>query len=150
MKARILTAIRRASLVALFVAAALAGIATGVVFAFTGDLPQISALDDYAPSTITRLYDRDGRHMFDQILARSWERATGEAEIREYRITKKPSDYPVERDGVYVVPWTGANVPRRVIAPHMVETWHQSDGEICERKRWPVDARRSLFPEMKP
>ncbi len=60
MKARILTAIRRASLVALFVAAALAGIATGVVFAFTGDLPQISALDDYAPSTITRLYDRDG------------------------------------------------------------------------------------------
>ena len=60
MKSRILTLIRGASLVALFVAAAIAGTVTGVVFAFTGDLPQISALDDYAPSTITRLYDRNG------------------------------------------------------------------------------------------
>ena len=60
MKARLLTLVQRAGLVALFVAAALAGTATGVLFAFTGDLPQISALDDYSPSTITRLYDRNG------------------------------------------------------------------------------------------
>ncbi len=60
MKSSLLRVIRGASLVALFVAAALAGTVTGVVFAFTGDLPQISALDDYAPSTITRLYDRNG------------------------------------------------------------------------------------------
>jgi penicillin-binding protein 1A len=60
MKARIVTVAQRAGLIALFLAAALAGTATGVLFAFTGDLPQISALDDYAPSTITRLYDRDG------------------------------------------------------------------------------------------
>ncbi|HUF25227.1 MAG TPA: PBP1A family penicillin-binding protein [Vicinamibacterales bacterium] len=60
MKARIVTVAQRAGLVVLFLAAALAGTATGVLFAFTGDLPQISALDDYAPSTITRLYDRDG------------------------------------------------------------------------------------------
>jgi penicillin-binding protein 1A len=60
MKARIVTVAQRAGLVALFLAAALAGTATGVLFAFTGDLPQISALDDYAPSTITRLYDREG------------------------------------------------------------------------------------------
>lgn len=37
------------------------GILTGVLFAYTGDLPQISALDDYAPSTITRVYASDGR-----------------------------------------------------------------------------------------
>src|SRR5688572_17764010 len=60
MKARILRLVQRAGLVALFLAAAVAGTATGVLFAFTGDLPQISALDDYAPSTITRLYDRNG------------------------------------------------------------------------------------------
>ena len=36
-------------------AGGLAGIASGLVFAFADDLPQISALDDYAPSTITRV-----------------------------------------------------------------------------------------------
>jgi len=47
-------------LIALFLAAALLGTATGVLFAFVGDLPQISALDDYSPSTITRVTGRDG------------------------------------------------------------------------------------------
>jgi penicillin-binding protein 1A len=44
----------------LFLVAALAGVASGVLFAFVGDLPQISALDDYAPATITRVLGRDG------------------------------------------------------------------------------------------
>ncbi len=47
-------------LIALFLAAALLGTAGGVLFAFVGDLPQISALDDYSPSTITRVIGRDG------------------------------------------------------------------------------------------
>lgn len=51
---------RGVGLVALFVAAALLGIASGVVLAFAGDLPQITALDEYAPSTITRVLGRDG------------------------------------------------------------------------------------------
>ena len=46
---------RSALIVTLFVLAAAAGIASGLVFAFADDLPQISALDDYAPSTITRV-----------------------------------------------------------------------------------------------
>ena len=32
-----------------------------MLFAFAGDLPQISALDDYAPSTITRVYASTAR-----------------------------------------------------------------------------------------
>ena len=51
---------RRAGIIALFVLAALLGIATGVIFAYAGDLPQISALDDYAPSTISRVYGAHG------------------------------------------------------------------------------------------
>ena len=51
---------RRAGLVALFVVAATLGIATGVIFAYAGDLPQISALDDYTPSTITRVFGSRG------------------------------------------------------------------------------------------
>ncbi|HXW05056.1 MAG TPA: PBP1A family penicillin-binding protein [Vicinamibacterales bacterium] len=51
---------RRAGLVLLFVLAAMLGIASGVLFAFAGDLPAISALDDYAPSTISRVYGAGG------------------------------------------------------------------------------------------
>ena len=47
---------RRAGIIALFIVAAMAGILSGVLFAYAGDLPQISALDDYTPSTITRVY----------------------------------------------------------------------------------------------
>ena len=49
-----------AGLVALFIVAALLGTLSGVMFAYAGDLPQISALDRYAPSAITRVYARNG------------------------------------------------------------------------------------------
>jgi penicillin-binding protein 1A len=51
---------RQAGIAILFVVAAVLGIASGVLFAYAGDLPQISALDDYAPSTITRVYASGG------------------------------------------------------------------------------------------
>jgi penicillin-binding protein 1A len=52
---------RQATIAALFVIAAALGVLTGVLVAYTGDLPQVSALDEYKPSTITRLYATDGR-----------------------------------------------------------------------------------------
>jgi penicillin-binding protein 1A len=51
---------RRAGIVALFLLAAGLGIASGVLFAYAGDLPRISALDDYAPSTISRVFGARG------------------------------------------------------------------------------------------
>src|SRR5262245_10051138 len=51
---------KSAFLVILFVFAAVLGTVTGVLFAYAGDLPQISALDDYAPSTITRVFGAHG------------------------------------------------------------------------------------------
>jgi penicillin-binding protein 1A len=51
---------KSAGLIVLFVLAAVLGTVSGVLFAFAGDLPQISALDDYAPSTITRVYGAHG------------------------------------------------------------------------------------------
>jgi penicillin-binding protein 1A len=56
---------RSAVVVALFVVAAGAGILSGVLFAYANDLPEISALDNYAPSTITRVYASDGRPIGD-------------------------------------------------------------------------------------
>ncbi len=52
---------RRAGVVLLFLLAAVLGTASGILFAYAGDLPQISALDDYAPNTITRVYAANGR-----------------------------------------------------------------------------------------
>jgi len=54
---------QQAGLVALFLLVALIGTMTGVLFAYAGDLPAISALDEYRPNTITRLLARDGREI---------------------------------------------------------------------------------------
>ncbi|HMF60509.1 MAG TPA: hypothetical protein VK595_09060, partial [Vicinamibacterales bacterium] len=56
----VLRVARSAGVIALFIIAAILGIATGVIFAYAGDLPQISALDDYSPSTISRVYGAHG------------------------------------------------------------------------------------------
>ena len=60
MKTYVVKVARQAGLAALFVAAALGGTLTGVLFAYADDLPQITALDNYVPSTITRVLGRDG------------------------------------------------------------------------------------------
>ena len=51
---------RRAGLVLLFMLVAILGLASGVFFAYAGDLPRITALDDYSPSTISRVYGANG------------------------------------------------------------------------------------------
>ncbi len=58
---RIALRVAQAGLVLLFLIAALLGTFTGVLVAFAGDVPEISALDDYRPNTITRLVARDGQ-----------------------------------------------------------------------------------------
>src|ERR671933_1071901 len=52
---------RNAGIVALFIIAAMLGILSGVMFAYAGDLPLVSALDNYAPSTITRVFASNGQ-----------------------------------------------------------------------------------------
>jgi len=53
--------VAQAGLVLLFVIAALIGTLSGVLVAFAGDVPEISALDDYRPNTITRILAHDGQ-----------------------------------------------------------------------------------------
>ncbi len=52
---------RNAGIVALFIVAAMLGVLSGVLFAYAGDLPQVSALDNYMPSTITRISASSGQ-----------------------------------------------------------------------------------------
>jgi penicillin-binding protein 1A len=51
---------RQAIIAALFVASALLGTLSGVLFAYSDDLPRVSALDDYTPHTITRVLGKNG------------------------------------------------------------------------------------------
>jgi penicillin-binding protein 1A len=61
-KRRIALRVAQVGLVLLFLMAALLGTLTGVLVAFAGDVPEISArLDDYRPNTITRILARDGQ-----------------------------------------------------------------------------------------
>ena len=52
---------RSAGLIILFATVAMLGILSGVLFAYAGDLPQISALDNYRPSTISRVLAANGQ-----------------------------------------------------------------------------------------
>src|SRR5690349_15738255 len=52
---------RNAGIVILFVVVAMLGILSGVMFAYAGDLPAVSSLDDYEPSTITRVLASNGQ-----------------------------------------------------------------------------------------
>jgi penicillin-binding protein 1A len=56
---------KSAGIVALFVVAAMLGILSGVLFAYAGDLPEISALDHYNPNTITRVYSANAELIGD-------------------------------------------------------------------------------------
>jgi penicillin-binding protein 1A len=66
----VLRVARRATVALLFVLAAALGAMSGLLFASAGDLPQISALDDYSPSTITRLVDMRGEPVGDFAIER--------------------------------------------------------------------------------
>jgi penicillin-binding protein 1A len=69
--ARIVIRLARQAIIAgLFLLAALLGSISGVLFAYTGDLPAISALDDYEPSTITRVRGIDGQPVGDFAIQR--------------------------------------------------------------------------------
>src|SRR3982751_1557010 len=52
---------RNAVIVALFIVAAMLGILSGVMFAYAGDLPAVTSLDNYTPSTITRVLAANGQ-----------------------------------------------------------------------------------------
>src|ERR1051325_438595 len=59
----VLRVARWAGLIAVFIVVALLGTLGGVLFAYSADLPEISALDNYKPNTITRLTARDGQEI---------------------------------------------------------------------------------------
>src|SRR5262245_50494031 len=98
---------RQAGIVALFVLAAGMGIATGVIFAFAGDLPQISALDDYAPSTISRVYGSRGE-------------VVGEFAVQRREVVSSESISPIRRQAIMAAEDAEFEKPFGLSMPHIV------------------------------
>ncbi len=127
---------KSAGLAALFVAAALFGIAAGVMFAFVGDLPGISALDDYAPSTITRVVGRDGASVA--------EFATERREIIRYQdIPENLKDAILSAEDASFFRHGGLSVPRMVLAMgrNLITRGHSPGGSTLTQQ-----LARNLFP----
>ncbi|HYM24086.1 MAG TPA: PBP1A family penicillin-binding protein [Vicinamibacterales bacterium] len=61
MKPIVLKVAKSAGVIILFLLVGIAGILSGVMFAYGGDLPQVATLDDYSPSTITRVLAANGQ-----------------------------------------------------------------------------------------
>jgi penicillin-binding protein 1A len=61
MKPIVVRVAKSAGVIALFLVVGLAGILSGVMFAYGGDLPAVTSLDDYSPSTITRVLAANGQ-----------------------------------------------------------------------------------------
>ena len=74
-------------------AAIMLGVMSGMLVAYSGDLPQISSLDNYTPSTITRVYGNNGRISITEGTGDAVE-LTAEKELRR----GKPEDIAYEID----------------------------------------------------
>ncbi len=98
---------RQAGIIALFVIAAFLGLVTGVVFAYAGDLPQISALDDYTPSTITRVYGSRGE-------------VVGEFAVQRREVIPYEAIAPVLRHAIFAAEDADFEQHSGISMPHIV------------------------------
>jgi penicillin-binding protein 1A len=96
-------------LVALFVIAAILGLTSGVVFAYIGDLPTISALDDYSPSTITRVYGSRGE-------------VVGEFAVERREVISYDAIAPVLRQAIFAAEDADFEQHPGISVPHIIVT----------------------------
>ena len=126
---------RQAGLVAAFAVAALLGTLTGVLYAYSDDLPQISALDDYHPSTITRLLARSGEVIGDFAVER--------------RVVIDYEDVaPALRDAIIATEDAGFNQHFGLSASRILVTLIKDvlEGEMAGASTLTQQLARNLFP----
>jgi len=100
---------------------------------------------DYAAAIeLNHQYDRQGRHIFDQVIF--WDRnpATGRFVVKAW-IMCEFERYPLKcPDDLYHVRWTAEGVRRDVCSPLYRESWGQLDPEREDKKTWPEERRSGL------
>lgn len=96
---------------------------------------------------INHVYYESGDAGLVQLLAWSWDRKEGRHVLRDWRLLKTPSDYPVQAGDRWEAPW-GPN--KRVSSAHLKESWYQADIEVLDQRRTPKSDRVPLFRDREP
>jgi hypothetical protein len=94
---------------------------------------------------INHYQDAEGRKVLDQLIFYSWSRQTKRYQVREWRLIKCDSMYPVQQGRGYVVRWHDDGVMREVFARAKRETVTRHDVEIREQKQLHQCDRTPLF-----
>jgi len=115
---------------------------------------------DYAEESVDLIelnhkYDKEGRHVFDQVIY--WERAPGNGKyyVRAWHIvTDKPEHYPIKNyiSDIWEVNWydSDARLHRKIRSRLYRESWTQNDPEIDNKKLLPQEFRLKLIQRPKP
>lgn len=108
-------------------------------------VPQAEAVHDRVDLVeINHYHDCHAKHVFTQIIFRSYDQRTNHFAIVDWRLSKQASQHPIGRTAV----WFDGNTLRKVTAKHVIETWTQDGGdgdvELIERNERPTDQRRGL------
>lgn len=90
-------------------------------------------------------HDARGEYVFDQLIFYEWSPQRKRFDIREWRLIKSESMYPVPKSGRWFLRWHDDGVMREVKINSLRKTWTQHDPELVEREYLPQDQRLPLF-----
>ena len=138
---------RHAVLVALFVVAATAGIVSGLLFAYAADLPEISALDNYSPNTITRVTAGDGQLIGEFATERRVEISYDDIapQLRQAIIAAEDGDF--ERHFGLSIPSIAGRLIRDVVQAVQDKMSGRPSGRPAGASTLTQQLARNLFPE---
>jgi hypothetical protein len=87
----------------------------------------------------------NGEHVFSQLIFYEWSTQRKRFDIREWRLIKSESMYPVSTRNGWFLRWHDDGVMREVKISSLRETWTKHDPELIERDYLPQDQRLPLF-----
>jgi hypothetical protein len=94
---------------------------------------------------VNHYHDKTGEHVFDQVIFYTWSSQRKRYDVREWRLAKSQSMYPVWSRSRWLMRWHDDGVMREVVASAKRETWTTYDPEIKERKQLEREQRLPLF-----
>jgi hypothetical protein len=94
---------------------------------------------------VNHYHDSLGTPVFSQLIFYEWSSQRKRFDIREWRLIKNQSMYPVPKGGRWFLRWHDDGIMREVKIGSLRETWTKHDPELVERDYLPQDQRLPLF-----
>lgn len=94
---------------------------------------------------VNHYHDANREPVFSQLIFYEWSAQRKRYDIREWRLIKNQSMYPVPKHGRWLLRWHDDGIMREVTIASVRETWTQHDPELVEREYLPQDQRLPLF-----